>query len=115
MALANPQIESFTKYLKNNFPFKENWEAAELLGESFTYEEVREALKRLKTTDPLLHKNLGYRWQSTRSRNSIANSLYCDPSTLKRRWDKAIKIIINYLVNKEVTAELEPIDLIVDI
>lgn len=29
-------------------------------------------------------------------------------------WDKAIKIIINYLVNKEVTAELDPIDLILD-
>lgn len=85
MALANPQIESFTKYLKNSFPFKHNWNAEDVLGESFTYEEVKEALKKLKTTDPCLHRNLGYRWQSNRSRNSIANSLYCDPSTLKRR------------------------------
>lgn len=112
MAIANPVLDSFTKYLKTSFACKEDWDAMEVLNETFKYEDVKQAMVEFKTTDPGLHRILSYRWQTARSRNDIANSLYLDPSTLKRQWDKAMFLVINRLVNKEASAVLEPIDLI---
>ena len=83
MARAHIGIDSLTKYLKTGFPWKESWEC-EKLEMTFTYEEVKEALRRLKRTDPRLHRLLEYRWMSHRSRSAIANALYMDSSTLKR-------------------------------
>lgn len=114
MALPHPGIDRFTRYLKNEFPWKKNLDLSSVMTDKdvFSYDEVKEAINKLKLTDPTLHRILGYRWQTQRSRNAIANALYMDPSTVKRNWDRAINIIVNYLVNKECTAELEAIDLL---
>ena len=107
-------MNSLIKYLKNDFGWKRDWDATEVLGEGhiFTHAQIKKAMDELKTNDPELHRILGYRWQTTRSRNSIANSLYLDPSTLKRSWNKAMNLIMNFLLNEDVMANLEPIDLI---
>jgi hypothetical protein len=34
-----------------------------------------------------------------------------DPSTLKRHWDVATNIVVNYLVNEEVTSQLDSVDI----
>ena len=46
MAAAHPGRDSFIKYLKTNFPWKENWEPI-IKGEehSFTHKDVKRALK----------------------------------------------------------------------
>ena len=115
MAKSDPVINAITKYLKSEFSQQKDCDLGDILDENksrvyFDYLEVKSALLKLKTVDPELHRLLGYLWQSYRSRNYIASSLYLDSSTLRRRWVKALNIILNYLINSEVTADLEPID-----
>ena len=116
MAKPNPILNAFMKYLRSEFPEQKNLDLSDVLREDlsrvkFTYLEVKEAILRLKTVDPELHRLLAYFWQSTRSRSDIADALHFDPSTVKRRANKGMGILLNYLINNEVTAELEPIDL----
>jgi len=112
MAAAHPGRDSFIKYLKTNFPWKENWEPI-IKGEehSFTHKDVKRALKSLQVTDPKLYRLLSYRWQTARNRSDLAGSLYLDPSTLKRHWDVATNIVVNYLINEEVTSKLDSVDI----
>jgi hypothetical protein len=81
---------------------------------TFTYQQVADALKQIKVTDPKLHRIGSYRWMSYRSRNDIANSLYMDSSTLKRFWDKFSCLLMNYLVHGEdVISLMDSVDLII--
>lgn len=111
MARPHSGLDSLTRYLRTGFPWKSEWKC-EALGMTFDYEDVKSAMLALKKSDPGLHRLLSYRWQTTRSRNAIANALYLDPSTLKRSWDKAMHQVVNYLVNRDVYEELEAIDLV---
>lgn len=119
MAKAHSGLDSLTKYLRFSFPWKENF-VCEPLGQTFTYEEVKNALKMLKRTDPKLHRLLEYRYMTNRSRSAIANSLYMDSSTLKRSWDKGMHILMNWLMHgvrkdedgQPLFDELDPVDLL---
>lgn len=86
MAKADPRLDSVTKYLKNKFPWKDDF-YCEPLDTTYPYKDVVEAIAKIKITDPRLHRIANYRWMSHRTRNEIANSLYMDSSTLKRQWD----------------------------
>jgi hypothetical protein len=111
MALPDPKLQQFKTYLKKGFALREDWHSL-IFDEVYTYLEIKEALRKLSMSDPDLHRLLGWVWLSNRPRNDVAGGLFMDPSTLKRKQDKAMLIILNYLNNCEVTAELEPIDLI---
>ena len=76
----------------------------------FTYLEVKEAMLKFKAVDTELYRMFGYHWQSKRTRNRIAESIYVDPSTLKRNWNKGSHILLNYLINRDICVDLEPID-----
>ena len=114
MAKAHRGLDSMTKYLRHSFAWKEDLDLTEVIGMKFTYQEVKDALKKLKKTDPKLHRLLEYRYMTSRSRSAIANSLYMDSSTLKRSWDKAMNILINWLAHSRPEEEgeslLEPLD-----
>ncbi len=124
MAKSHPGLKLLTNYLKTEFPWKKDYICkTEEINTFFTYQEVVDALFKLKTTDPTLHKLLSYRYMTNRSRNAISESLYMDSSTLKRQWDRAMFILQNWLMhgtipkdeinftdNKEVL--LEPLDAI---
>jgi hypothetical protein len=120
MAKPHPGHESLKKYLNNRFAWKEDWivdENDKEKPEVYTHLEMKEAMRRLKTTDPVLHKLLAYLWLTDRSRNDIANGFGMDSSTLKRLWDKAMDKIVAHLrlgirENDEVAPKLDPIDII---
>jgi hypothetical protein len=86
MAKADARLDSITRYLKTQFPWKQDF-YCEPLDQTYTYQDIVSALKKIKITDPALHRIAAYRWMSYRTRNEIANSLYMDSSTLKRFWD----------------------------
>lgn len=111
MARAHPGLDALTKYLKTQFPWKQDF-YCDYLNMTFTYNQVRAAINKIKITDPALHRIASYRWMSHRSRNEIANSLYIDASTLKRHWDKFGHLLMNYLVNGDLVGKLDPIDLV---
>lgn len=121
MAKANPVLNRVSEYLRSEFPQQKDLDLSiDTKGEGlldaaksqvyFTYLEVKEAMLKFKAVDPELYCMFGYHWQSKRTRNRIAESLYVDPSTLKRNWNKGINILLNYLVNRDVCVDLEPID-----
>lgn len=117
MAKSNPVLDRLTNYLKVDYSQQGDLDLGEVLDVNksrvkFTYLEVKRALLHVKTTDPYIHSLLGYHWQTNRSRNDLANSLYLDSSTLRRRWIKGLRMILNYLINEETVAELEPVDIL---
>lgn len=111
MAKADPNLDSVTRYLKTCFPWKKDF-YCEPLDQTFPYADVVTALKKIKVTDPALHRIASYRWMSYRSRNDIANSLFMDSSTLKRYWDKFGHLLMNHLMHGDIVGDMEPIDLI---
>lgn len=100
MAKSHPGLKLMTQYLRTEFPWKKEYVCkTDEIDRTFTYEEVKAALNKLKTTDPRLHRLLAYRYMTNRSRSDIAQSLYMDSSTLKRNWDKAMMILQNWLMH----------------
>lgn len=122
MAKSHPGLKLLTNYLKTEFPWKKPYICkTDEINIEFTYDQVKDALRKLKTTDPKLHRLLSYRYMTNRSRSAIAQSLYMDSSTLKRSWDKAMYILQNWLMHgtfpepnksEPLLEELDPIDLI---
>lgn len=121
MAKANPVLSRVSEYLRSEFSQQKdldlsiNNKGETLLDKTksqvyFTYLEVKEAMLKFKAVDPDLYRMFGYQWQSKRARNRIAESIYVDPSTLKRNWNKGINILLNYLINRDICVDLEPID-----
>jgi len=113
MAKSHPGYEALSRYLSSDFA----WQLPlNLQGEEFSYGECLEALRRLKTTDPSIYKLLAYKWLTTRSRNDIATAHHMDSSTLKRLWNKAFDILVNYLRHGaregNIAPHLDPIDLL---
>ncbi len=111
MAKAHSGIDKFIKYLRQDFAWKQDFNCPET-EEVYSHQQVKEALLKLKKTDPELYRMLSYLWQTKRTRNAIAEHLYCDSSTLRRKWIISLHILMNYLVNHEVTEDIGPIDLI---
>lgn len=111
MALPQPKTHELKQYLKRGFSLKEDWES-EQFHQTYSYNDIKANLKLLSVTDPELHKLLGWVWLSNRSRSQVAEALYMDPSTLKRKQDKAMYILLNYLNNIEVAPTLDAIDLL---
>lgn len=122
MARAHAGLDNFTDYLRNKFAWKEDYVCkTDKIDQTFSYHEVLQALNYLKSTDPELHKLLQYRYLTARKRDIIATSLYMDPSTLKRKWDKAMGIVQNWLIHGPIKSnedplfvELEPIKSIIE-
>lgn len=98
MAKAHEGLNNLTEYLRHQFCWKEPY-ICKTVDREFSYEEVRQAMLYLKETDPDLFHLLQYRYLTNKPRQTIANSLYIDSSTLKRHWDKAMQIIQNWLMH----------------
>jgi len=107
MAKPHPGYEALSKYLGTGFAWKLPLD--DLAGETYSYEEVKEALRRLMRTDPQLHSLLAYKWLTNRSRNDIASAVHMDSSTVKRLWNKALDILMNHLRHGEREDNLAPI------
>lgn len=100
MAKSHPGLKLLTNYLRNEFSWQRDYICkTDEIDRVFTYEQVKDALTKLKITDPKLHRLLTYRYMTNRSRSDIAQSLYMDSSTLKRNWDKGMMIIQNWLMH----------------
>lgn len=90
------------------------YEGVKDVKEIYKYEEVKEALSKIRITDPGLYKVLWYSWFTDRSIVDISCSLYMDSSTFKRKCDKAICLVLGYLRDPDIMSkeEIKPIDII---
>lgn len=122
MPSPDPIISSFKNYMKKTFslPTLEPWVYRHEPEPGVVYEivvqhrEVKEALRKLSLTDPMLSRLLDYMWRCHRGRDDIATAENVDPSTVNRRWHLGIYTMFNWIFNGDVClgGELAPVDLI---
>jgi hypothetical protein len=108
-------------YLKKEYPWKMPFlykfeEEGRILIHEFSWNQVNSAKKWMASINPENYKILMYLTTSDRSRQAIADSQFLNSSTVKRRADKAVDQIMQYLIARYVNLEdfdtiLEPIDI----
>lgn len=109
-------------YLKKEYPWKRSFiylfkeDNNRTLIHEFSWHQVDAAKKWVRSINPENYKILMYLTTSDRSRQAIADALFLNSSTVKRRADKALDQIMHYLIAKFVNIEdfdtiLEPIDI----
>jgi hypothetical protein len=122
MPAPNPITTSFKAYLRSKFsmPTKEPWVCVgkDSEGNQFTlnipHKAVQEAMRKMSLTDPMLYRMLEAVWRTARTWDDIAAAYYVDPSTVRRRVDRAIQIVFGWILYPDLCAdkELPPIDLL---
>ena len=106
--MLNDNLKAFLDYFQEGFKNKEDFR---LDSDTYSYNEIKEATKKLKVTDPYLYRTLEYLWIcSDYSRNRIASTRGIDASTLHRTWRKSLDIIKNYITHPELTPDLEAVN-----
>lgn len=104
MPAPNPNRNHILKYLRYEFPHSKPLSDPGS-GKIFTVQEVKAALLSLAKSDPGYHRIL-YLWYNGRSsRLQIAAAAGMDSSTVKRRMDASVDIILMYLLHPDLTPE----------
>ena len=102
MPSPNTHRDSFVRYLRNCYPYGEPWLDAWGYHEAI---EVKQALKGLKETDPLLFRIIHLYTASHMTRHQVRTRISYDYSTVKRKLDYAVDCILNRLANKDLTVD----------
>ena len=94
-------LPSLEKYLKTSFNLGESWEHPVTCVE-YSSADFKDALKTLKDNDPNLYDNI---WMlinnSGNQKQFIARKLFVSASTLQRRWDKALHLLLLYILHPD--------------
>ena len=86
--------DKFLKYLRSGLAHDVPW--VDVSG-IYTSEDVRVAIKKIAQNDPLLHKILHYYITTRLPRNQIAEAVVYDSSTVKRKLDDGVDLIMHKL------------------
>jgi len=86
------------------------------MSHEFSWTQVETAIKWAKSINPENYKIMMYLATTERTRQAIADALYLDMTTIKRRADKCLNQIMHYLIGVYVKQEdfddlIQPIDL----
>jgi hypothetical protein len=95
--------QEFVKYMRTGYAYGEEW--TDLWG-THSSTDIRESIKRLSETDPMLYRVFNLYTLSRMSRHRIAVRLGYDYSTVKRKLDQAIDIVLTMLANLEINKVL---------
>lgn len=108
-------------YIKKEYPWKQPFiyvyrEDNRLMSHEFSWTQVETAIKWAKSINPENYKIMMYLATTERTRQAIADALYLDMTTIKRRADKCLNQIMHYLIGVYVKQEdfddlIQPIDL----
>jgi len=126
--VASPHVsrDTILKYLKKEFQWRQDyvfkWQEVTEEGErlnrehTFTWSDVEAARKWTANLNPDNYKVLMYLITTGRSRQNIADALFLNSSTVKRKADAALDQIQQYLVAKhllglDIDFLVEPIDI----
>lgn len=94
MPKPHPIRDKFLKYLRRDLAHDMPWVDASGV---YVSSEVRSAIKQVAQTDPLLHKILDYYMRTRMPRMKIADAVHYDSSTVKRKLDEAVDLILHHL------------------
>ncbi len=109
-------------YLKREFPWKNPFiysyknESGKTLTHEFSWTQVNKARVWAEKINPENYKILMYLTKTERTRQAIADAMYLDMTTVKRRADKCLDQLMHYLIGTYVNLEnyddlIQPIDL----
>ena len=84
---------SFFKYLKEDFVDERDWRHPATQA-TYTTKQVREALQAYKHMNPSCYRALWATWTTGASRDFIADHFRFSGSTIKRRTDEGVSIIL---------------------
>jgi hypothetical protein len=93
MPKPHPGIKYVLDYLRDRWPHEEDF-TDQYTGKSFTAKEIYEALKRIEKTDPGISSVMYYWYRSRASKGDIASAKGVDPSTIKRRLNDGINMLL---------------------
>jgi hypothetical protein len=99
-------LPSLEKYLKTNFNLGESWEHP-VTHKEYSSVVFKDALKTLKDNDEILFGNIWMLINSSGNQKQfIARKLYVSASTLQRRWDKALNLLLLYILHPDLKPEV---------
>lgn len=105
-------MKSLLSYFRHSYLEKLSWYYEEE-DRVYSYQEIKQALYRVKITDPSNYRNLEMLYSSHGlSCNQIAQLRGRDASTLNRSWEKTIHLVKNYLTYADLVPDLKPINLV---
>lgn len=98
---------SFHTYLKTEFMYKLDW-THPVSKETYPHADIKTVIEQYKYIAPQNYKTLWALWTSSTNREALANLFMYSPSTIKRRWDESVDIILFMLIWPELNvAELK--------
>lgn len=95
MPAPHPMRGSFLKYLRELFPYKQDY--IDPNGKLYEYSKVRDCIEKLKDNDPQLLRVLWYHMHTRLPRTRAAEQLFMDPTTVKRKLDVACDVIMQFV------------------
>lgn len=95
---------SLLNYFRNKFALGEDW-IHPVTGQRFSHSRVKECLAYYRKNNRKNYKALWLLWISNATTSYIADNLNISASTLRRRWDAAINVILLLLLYPELTCE----------
>lgn len=97
MPKPHPIRDKFLKYLRGSYAHDMPW--VDVSGVYLAYE-VKSAIVALSKSDPVLYKILDYYMRTRMPRMRIAEAVHYDSSTVKRKLDEAVDVILQNLKNE---------------
>ena len=94
MPAPHPSRDRFLKYLRQKLPHEMPWVDA---SDVYDATEVRKAIVQLSQTDQNLHRILDHFMRTKMARMRIAELTHYDSSTVKRKLDEAVDVILQNL------------------
>lgn len=113
--------QKLLNYIKKEYPWKHPFiyiykEDNKLLSHEFSWQQVEKARKWAQSINPENYRIMMHLATTERTRQAIADALYLDMTTIKRRADKCLNQIMHYLIGVYVNQEdfddlIQPLDL----
>lgn len=92
MPKPHPTRDKFLKYLRQQLCHDTPW--VDVSG-VYLAEDVRNAIEKIRKMDPLLYKILNYYVKTRNPRMRIAEAVHYDSSTVKRKLDDAVDLVMS--------------------
>ena len=104
-SLPHPVRQSLLEYFRHRFSLRQDWKHP-FTNEVYEHRRVREVLERYKHLNPENYRALWMLWTTQAPRSYIAEAFYVSGSTLRRRWDDAIDVLLFMLLFPELQPDV---------
>ncbi len=98
MPAPHPVRGPFLKYLREQFPYKQDF--TDPKGNVYSYEQIKQGISEIRHVNYELNEALFYFTKSRLPRTQIADTMNVDSTTYKRKLNKACDLVLEYVNHK---------------